>query len=289
MALESATYISDLNVSNPAAGDGAAQGDDHLRLIKATLKATFPNVTGAVTLSHTELNAILGRLTSLELSGAQVGDLKHTARASASSGWALCYGQALSRTTYSALFAAIGTTFGSGDGVSTFNVPDLRGRTLVGLDNMGGTSAGRVSGVLGAVGTTLGGVGGDQYFQAHSHGVTDPGHTHTGSTDAAGSHTHTGTTASSGAHSHTVTGGSVLSVASSGAIIGAGGATLVSGSTDTQGSHTHTFTTDAGGSHSHNITMNSSTTGISIVSAGTGSSQNLMPLSLVNIVIYTGV
>lgn len=57
MALESGTYINSLNASNPAATDGIAQADDHMRLIKSTIKASFPNVTGAVTSTHTQLNA----------------------------------------------------------------------------------------------------------------------------------------------------------------------------------------------------------------------------------------
>ena len=48
MGLETGTYISDLNSSNPVAGDPVNEGDDHLRLIKSTVKATFPSVTGAV-------------------------------------------------------------------------------------------------------------------------------------------------------------------------------------------------------------------------------------------------
>lgn len=60
MALETGTYISDLNSANPTSSDNKSQGDDHLRLIKATVKATFPNVSGAVTATHTELNLIDG-------------------------------------------------------------------------------------------------------------------------------------------------------------------------------------------------------------------------------------
>lgn len=57
MALETGTYISDLVVTNPVgATDTKGQGDDHLRLIKAALKNTFPNITGAVTKTHTQLN-----------------------------------------------------------------------------------------------------------------------------------------------------------------------------------------------------------------------------------------
>lgn len=53
--------------------------------------------------------------------------------ASAPSGWLFCDGAAVSRTTYAALFAAIGTTFGAGDGLTTFNLPDFRGRSPLGV------------------------------------------------------------------------------------------------------------------------------------------------------------
>ena len=56
MALETGTYINSLNTSNPAATDALSQADEHLRLIKATVKATFPNVDAAVTATPTELN-----------------------------------------------------------------------------------------------------------------------------------------------------------------------------------------------------------------------------------------
>lgn len=56
MGLETATYISDLNTSNPTAGDPKSQGDDHLRLIKSTVKTTFPNVTGAVNPTQVQFN-----------------------------------------------------------------------------------------------------------------------------------------------------------------------------------------------------------------------------------------
>ena len=60
MGLETGTYISDLNSSNPVAGDPVNEGDDHLRLVKSTVKATFPSITGAVSATHTELNKLDG-------------------------------------------------------------------------------------------------------------------------------------------------------------------------------------------------------------------------------------
>lgn len=77
--------------------------------------------------------------------------------------WAFCYGQAVSRTTYALLFAIIGTTYGSGDGVTTFNLPDCRGVTIVGKDDMGGVAAGRLNSTyFGTAPTVLGNFGGSQ-------------------------------------------------------------------------------------------------------------------------------
>jgi microcystin-dependent protein len=75
--------------------------------------------------------------------------------------WLFCYGQAINRTTYSVLFDVIGTTYGVGDGSTTFNIPDLRGRLVAGQDDMGGTSANRLTGLSGGVdGDVLGASGG---------------------------------------------------------------------------------------------------------------------------------
>ena len=60
MALETGTHISDLNVANPTSVDSLAQADDHLRLIKSTVKASFPNIAGAMTATHTELSVMDG-------------------------------------------------------------------------------------------------------------------------------------------------------------------------------------------------------------------------------------
>jgi hypothetical protein len=64
--VESVTYISDLNVSNPAAGDAKSEGDDHLRNIKTAIKNTFPNITGAVTATHTQLSYVTGVTSAIQ-------------------------------------------------------------------------------------------------------------------------------------------------------------------------------------------------------------------------------
>lgn len=73
----------------------------------------------------------------------QPGDIKYTARATAPTGWLKANGAAISRTAYAALYSVIGTTYGAGDGFNTFNVPDLRGVVIRGLDEGRGLDAGR--------------------------------------------------------------------------------------------------------------------------------------------------
>lgn len=120
------------------------------------------------------------------------------AGASAPAGFLMCDGSAVSRTTFAALFTAIGTAFGVGDGSTTFNVPDLRGRTLAGKDNMGGTAANRLTvGNAGFDATVLGNAGGDERMHAHAH--TGEVFNALGTVGASGHVTQAGTGGSAGA------------------------------------------------------------------------------------------
>jgi microcystin-dependent protein len=167
------------------------------------------------------------------------------------SSFAFPYGQSISRTTYAALFALIGTTYGAGlgDGL-TFSLPDLRGRVVASPDNLGGGSDQNrlTSGALAAVRFSLGGVGGES---GHTLTVSElPSHTHSGATGNENQ-----------SHSH----GSIPVISSQMAAGGGytfanGGFSYVSpGATGTSGTesqaHNHNFTTDAGtgGNQSHNV------------------------------------
>lgn len=161
-----------------------------------------------------------------------IGSVTAFAGATAPSGWLLCAGQTVSRTQYSGLFLTIGTTYGAGDGSTTFALPDLRGRVIAGEDDMGGTAANRLTSAgSGITGTSLGAVGGVETVTLTAAQSGIPAHSHTASTDTAGAHTHTEegvyrytgnvgyaspgyydgyypttrNTGSAGSHSHTVT------------------------------------------------------------------------------------
>jgi len=183
--------------------------------------------------------------------------------------WLLAHGQALSRITYAQLFAVMGTNFGAGDGSTTFNVPDVRGRTIVGKDNMGGTSADRLTALSGGVnGDVLGAVGGAQShalteaeLAAHTHPVTGTG---------------SGTAASSGsAHTHNVP----IQIHIDGFTSGPQDIGMITGgatATETDGAHTHTV----------------SVTSLSATATSTGSGaahNNVQPTIVANYIIYAGV
>jgi microcystin-dependent protein len=124
-----------------------------------------------------------GSVTAAKLDSAAVSVLMPTASlmpyagSAAPTGYLLCDGAAISRTTYSDLFGIVGLTYGIGDGSTTFNIPDLRGRVIAGQDDMGGVSANRLTGLTGGVdGDILGGTGG---AETHTLSIAEiPAHTH---------------------------------------------------------------------------------------------------------------
>lgn len=164
-------------------------------------------------------------------------------------GFLLCFGQAISRTTYSRLFVAIGTTWGVGDGSTTFNVPFFNGRAMVGADNMGGSAANVLPGA------TLGTLTGAGAITLSSAQI--PAHTHN----------YSGTTGNdSPDHTHGIP-NTIPNPFSP------GGATNVEPNSSTQSTgasnrHTHTYsgTTDNG-------------------TGGAGSHSNVQPSAAVNIMI----
>lgn len=225
--------------------------------------------------------------------GVPPGALFPFAGASAPSGYLLCDGAAVSRTTFADLFTAIGTLWGVGDGSTTFNVPDFRDRVPIGRGDMGGTAANRLGATLtgnttagSAVITGLSSTAGLAVGMV-AIGATIPAGRTIASIDSATQVTlNSGTSVTAG--TATSIRFAVLDSATVGAAGGAGTHTLT---TPQIPSHTHT--TQAQGSASvnagtFNVAMN--TGAATLTSNATGGGQahpNVQPSAVVNYIIKT--
>lgn len=154
------------------------------------------------------------------------GTVTQTARSTAPSGWLLCDGSAVSRTTYATLFSAISTTYGVGDGSTTFNLPNLQGRVPAGK-SASGTFA------------TLGATGGAETVALDGNNL--PAHTHTFS----------GTTSTGGSHAHTIYG----------ALVNRGTGTQFRELTESSNPSQNNVASAAAGDHSHTYSGTTSSSG----------------------------
>lgn len=173
---------------NPVGGvPGTIVPAEYMNMVQEELiNVILDPQSGVVALNKASRNqlatAIKGLITTLG-TAVPAGIVTAYAGSVAPTGYLLCAGQAVSRVTYAALFAAISTAFGSGDGSTTFNLPDLRGRFPLGLDGMNGSSANRVTSAStgGSGSNTRGATGGSEIhflsiseMPAHQHLYADP-------------------------------------------------------------------------------------------------------------------
>lgn len=146
------------------------------------VQATGPSTTAFNPVDDTTATYWETWLDSMDL---MVGDIKASARSANHGSWILCNGQAISRTTYAKLFSIIGTNFGQGDGVNTFNVPDYRGKFLRGLggdsaSNMYATQAEGLPNITGSINAMyrIGGPSG-AFYQSGGGSTRHSGSSHT--------------------------------------------------------------------------------------------------------------
>lgn len=131
--------------------------------------------------------AVLSKVANIAVQPQPVGVVEAFAGSNAPNGWLICDGSQVSRALYPELFSVIGTTYGSGDGFTTFTLPDLRGRTIAGRDGVNNMNNGPVNRLtsthFGASGTALGNSGGNE---AHTLSTTQmPSHSHTNNSSSA--------------------------------------------------------------------------------------------------------
>ena len=177
--------------------------------------------------------------------------------ATAPAGFFLCDGSAISRTTYATLYAIISTTYGSGNGSTTFNLPDLRGRVPIGYGQGSGLSNRNLNGKGGAETHTLT----TSEMPSHNHGISDPGHGHS---------------ASDSGHSHNISKATTGYSASY-------NSSMESLSANTRNNGNTNFGSDTSYA---NVNVNNNTTGISINNNGSGNSHNNMqPFIVMNFII----
>ena len=180
-----------------------------------------------------------------------IGEIKMYAGNDEPTGWFKCDGRAVSRTTYSALFNVIGTTYGTGNGSTTFNLPDMRDRFPVGA----------------GAAYALNGKGGSEYIQAHSHSFTNP------TVDNGGGASITG-----GSHNHATY--RKKNAGSGSAIYVPDGGSTSNGISTTGTTHTHSLP-----NHTHRV-QNGAVNAVKDVPAGNGG--NLPPYIGLNFLIYHG-
>lgn len=249
-----------------------------------TSSAAELNILDGATLTTTELNYVDGVTSAIQTqltNNTPVGVVNMWVTGTAPTGWLLCDGAAVSRTTYSALFAVIGTTYGAGDTTTTFNIPDLLGRVPMGAGTGTGLTARSLGTELGVESVTL--TAAQSGSPSHDHGVTSVGggaHTASGSISTGG-HGHTLTMDYSGtaSHDHAISGASnplpAMESDGSGGNISNSNGTAIAGVGDLGGSASVSVA-----NHSHDIDIT-----VSTATAASEAHTNIQPSTVINFII----
>lgn len=241
-----------------------------------------------------------------------VGTVVAFAGSTAPEGWLLCDGSAVSRSTYANLWVTLSSTYGNGDGSTTFNLPDAMGRSIVGAGSGSGLTTRTLSTKSGVESVTL--TGAQSGTSAHGHGNTISATTGTVSADHAHNANH-GHTASSGeqsathnhyigSHAHSYKTAATATAGTNRAILtGTGSGATTGGINDesiaaagysysNNGGHTHPITVDGNNFNTGGITVNHTHAvtiagGVSTATEANATSphENMMPFLVLNYII----
>lgn len=230
--------MSNLTIPNAVANGIAADGnelDANFDAVKSwadnhAVEKSGATFTGAVVL-HADPSVALGAATKQYVDNSMPpGAITAYVAAAAPTGWLLCQGQEVSRATYATLYAVIGNTYGAGNGTTTFNLPNLKGRVPIGLDSSD-TSFDALAETGGAKTHTLA----EANLPSHTHSIN---HDHASVTSGSG-----------GSHNHGPSGGGIfLTQPASGSLYTQVSTSLTANDvyygsasvTDTEAAHTHT-------------------------------------------------
>jgi len=232
--------------TNFSVKDTLASGDPDKIVSGAEIDNEFNSISSAITSKVDKVaSATNDNLASLDSSGnvkdsglsvgaitPPTGSVVMNAATTPPSGWLACDGSEINRATFANLFNVIGTTYGNGNGSTTFTLPDLRGEFVRGWDDNRGVDTGRNLGSFQ-----------DEEFKSHDHSMSSAGsHTHSGSTDTDPGHRHDYIRALVGSDTDRGTQFSEISVDNQ-----------ETAQTDFAGQHSHSLDINSNGSHTHNI------------------------------------
>jgi microcystin-dependent protein len=280
------TSTSEANLSSTDhAFQVGATNSTNLAMDRNEIQARNNGFAASLSLNEDGGNITLGAASStVTVNGTLVGQflpagaITQFAGASPPSGYLFCNGAAVSRSTYSTLFSAISTTYGVGDGSTTFNLPNLENRVPVGKG--AGTFA-SLNSTGGAETHTLT----TAQIPSHTHDIT---HNHGAWDTDTDNHSHTATTTTHNGHSHSYQRGFDIGRAS-GSFFGIQSRTLstteAQTATSTAGSHSHTLTTSSD-THDHSLNL-PEIVDTSGATGGAGAHNNLQPYIVLNYIIKT--